>query len=100
MGPKWSMIDSFIIYDQFGIIQNLQMSPISKISQDQFLGLDFSYSKTTLTDLTRLQPGGQIMPKQITTCPPWFSDLSYGSDNGSMIKKLLRSKDIQLVIFL
>ena len=32
----------------FGIIQNLQMSPIQKISQDQFLGLDFSYSKTTL----------------------------------------------------
>ena len=36
------------ILGQFGISQNLQMSPISKTSQDQFLGLDFSYSKTTL----------------------------------------------------
>ena len=37
-----------LIEDQFGIIQNLLMSPIPKTSQDQFLGLDFSYSKTTL----------------------------------------------------
>ena len=37
-----------LIKDQFGIIQNLQMSPIPKTSQDQFLGLDFSYSYTTL----------------------------------------------------
>ena len=36
------------IYNHFSIIQNLQMSPIPKTSQDQFLGLDFSYSKTTL----------------------------------------------------
>ena len=37
-----------LIYDQFSIIKNLQISPIPKTSQDQFLGLDFSYSKTTL----------------------------------------------------
>ena len=44
-----------LVQDQFGIIQNLiqnlQMSPIPKTSQDQFLGLDFSYSKTTLVTM-------------------------------------------------
>ena len=38
-----------LIKDQFGIIQDLQMSPIPKTYQDQFLGLDFSYSKMTLS---------------------------------------------------
>ena len=31
------------------------MSPNPKTSQDQFLGLDFSYSKTTLVDLLRTE---------------------------------------------
>ena len=31
------------------------MSPIPKTSQDQFLGLDFSYSKTTLAGLERVR---------------------------------------------
>ena len=34
-----------LILDKFGIIENLQMSPSPKTSHDQFLGLDFSYSK-------------------------------------------------------
>ena len=33
--------------------------PIPKTSQDQFLGLDFSYSKTTLTDLLIIREGSQ-----------------------------------------
>ena len=40
-----------LIQDQFGIIENLQMSPIPKTSQDQFLGLDFSNGKTTVNDV-------------------------------------------------
>ena len=35
-GLKWAWVTPLIIKDQFGIIQNLQMSPIS-----QFFDLDF-----------------------------------------------------------
>ena len=52
-----SGVHSCSIWDQFGIIQNLQMSPIPKTSQDQFLGLDFSYNKTTL-EIPALKPLG------------------------------------------
>ena len=43
-----------MIKGQFGIIQNLQMPPIPKTSQDQFLGLDFSYSQMTPTNFMYL----------------------------------------------
>ena len=46
--PRWLRGHSCFIQDQFGIIRNLQMSPIPKTSQEQFLGLDFSYNKPTL----------------------------------------------------
>ena len=48
-GPKWTWVTLLIIKDQFGIIQNLHMSPIPQTSF--LVGTFFaaSYSKTALT---------------------------------------------------
>ena len=48
IGPKWAWETPWMIKDQFGIIQNLQTSPIP---QNPFLDREFfasSYSKTAL----------------------------------------------------
>ena len=39
IGPKWAGVTPLIIKNQFGIIQNLHMSPITY--SDQFFGWDF-----------------------------------------------------------
>ena len=71
------------------------MSPIPKTSQDQFLGLDFSYSKTTLVTATFEFCVITFEPIEVQTCSAPQNDrlnLVFVKDIKVDVEKMTRNR--------